>query len=106
MLVRPQKTQHEFGSAGWLGFETVRSRAVGLLSLISDRASMKVTMVPLQASLMNLDLMSDAEIEWVNNYHAECLEKLAPELGDDRDTLAWLRKACRPLRPAKPLHQQ
>ncbi|CEP01354.1 unnamed protein product (mitochondrion) [Plasmodiophora brassicae] len=87
MLVRPQKTQHEFGSAGWLGFETV-------------------TMVPLQASLMNLDLMSDAEIEWVDNYHAECLEKLAPELGDDRDTLAWLHKACRPLRLAKPLHQQ
>ena len=40
-------------------------------------------------------MLTEAEIEWWNAYHARVLEVLAPQLeGDD---LAWLEKACEPL---------
>ena len=60
----------------WLGFETL-------------------TLVPIDKTLVERDLLSEAEIEWWNTYHARVLEVLAPQLeGED---LAWLEKACEPL---------
>jgi Xaa-Pro aminopeptidase len=60
----------------WLGFETL-------------------TLVPIDKTLVDRDLLSEAEIEWWNKYHARALEVLAPQLeGED---LAWLEDACNPL---------
>ncbi|AKH43108.1 Xaa-Pro aminopeptidase [Altererythrobacter atlanticus] len=57
----------------WLGFETL-------------------TLVPIDANLVDRDLLSEAEIAWWNAYHARVLEVLAPQLeGED---LAWLEEAC------------
>jgi Xaa-Pro aminopeptidase len=60
----------------WLGFETL-------------------TLVPIDKTLVDRELLSPAEIEWWNKYHARVLDVLAPQLeGDD---LAWLEKACEAL---------
>jgi Xaa-Pro aminopeptidase len=60
----------------WLGFETL-------------------TLVPIDKTLVDRDLLSEAEVEWWNTYHARVLEVLAPQLeGED---LAWLERACEPL---------
>ena len=60
----------------WLGFETL-------------------TLVPIDKTLVDRDMLTEAEIEWWNAYHARVLEVLAPQLeGED---LAWLEKACEPL---------
>ena len=37
-----------------------------------------LTLIPIQAKLMDLNIMSDKEIEWVNEYHAKVWEKISP----------------------------
>ncbi len=60
----------------WLGFETL-------------------TLVPIDRTLVDLDMLTGEEVEWWNEYHARVLEVLAPQLaGED---LAWLEAACGPI---------
>jgi Xaa-Pro aminopeptidase len=60
----------------WLGFETL-------------------TLVPIDKTLVDRDMLTEAEVDWWNDYHARVLEVLAPQLsGED---LAWLEEACSPL---------
>ena len=60
----------------WLGFETL-------------------TYVPIDKTLVDRDLLTPAEVQWWNDYHAKVREVLAPRLsGED---LAWLEDACAPL---------
>ena len=60
----------------WLGFETL-------------------TLVPIDKALLDRALLTPAETDWWNAYHARVREVLAPQLsGDD---LAWLERACMPL---------
>ncbi|MEE3155926.1 MAG: aminopeptidase P family protein [Pseudomonadota bacterium] len=65
------------GSEGkYLGFETL-------------------TFVPLDRTLVDKALLTDAEIDWWNNYHTAVRAVLAPQLeGDD---LTWLEDQCAPL---------
>ena len=39
--------------------------------------------------------MTEAEIEWVNNYHRTVYDRLAPSLTPDERE--WLADACKPL---------
>jgi len=66
-------TKHNFGDTGFMKFESL-------------------TLIPIQAKLMDLNIMSDKEIEWVNEYHAKVWEKISPRV--EGDTKAWLEKAC------------
>ena len=54
-----------------------------------------ITFVPIETKLMDTSILTDAEIAWVNRYHAMCVEKVKPRLeaagGMDR-ALAWLEK--------------
>ena len=51
-----------------------------------------LTWAPLASGLIDKTLLSDAEIDWVNTYHAEVWDKIGPlvdgEVGD------WLKQAC------------
>ena len=79
----------------------------------------QLTLVPIQTSLMDLDLMSDAEIEWVrccccrcccccadpdvayaqvDAYHARVWERVGPRLDDGCEGKDWLREMTRPIR--------
>jgi Xaa-Pro aminopeptidase len=65
------------GSEGdWLGFETL-------------------TLVPIDKTLVDRGLLSDAEVAWWNAYHARVRDVLAPQL--EGEALAWLEDACAPL---------
>ena len=46
---------------------------------------------------MEKDLLTRAEKEWLNSYHAEVKEKLTPLLVDLKDerALAWLERECK-----------
>lgn len=59
----------------------------------------RLTMVPIQKKLMNKELMSAGEIDWVNTYHAQVREALLPRLEADGATeeIAWLEGATSPL---------
>ncbi|KAH9301834.1 hypothetical protein KI387_013417, partial [Taxus chinensis] len=56
LTVREVETPNRYGGDIYLGFE-------------------KLTFVPIQIKLLDLSLMSPAEIEWLNKYHSEVWEK-------------------------------
>ncbi|KAJ3573078.1 hypothetical protein NP233_g2666 [Leucocoprinus birnbaumii] len=78
VLVCEAKTPHNFGDKGYLGFE-------------------RVTMSPIHKKLINVDLLSVEEREWVDNYHAEVWQKVSPLLQHDARALEWLRRETTPL---------
>lgn len=58
-IVIPIKTQYNFNGNNFIGFETM-------------------TLAPIQPSLVKVSMLDDAEIKWMNDYHATVREKLLP----------------------------
>ncbi len=54
-----------------------------------------LTLFPFDLRLFDVNLMSDAEIDWVNSYHTMVCEKLLPQL--DAAAQEWLISKTRPL---------
>ncbi|KAJ7474540.1 putative Xaa-Pro aminopeptidase P [Mycena galericulata] len=75
VLVREVKTPNNFGNKGYLGFE-------------------HVTMSPMQTKLIDKSLFTAEEVRWLNEYHAEVLEKVSPLLQNDTRALEWLKREC------------
>ncbi|KAI8141912.1 peptidase M24, structural domain-containing protein [Fennellomyces sp. T-0311] len=78
LVVKQAQTPHNFGDRGYLGFE-------------------HVTLVPIGLKLIDTELLSPAEKKWVNDYHAECLEKIGPLVASDADATAWLERETSPI---------
>jgi Xaa-Pro aminopeptidase len=55
-----------------------------------------LTFCPIDRRCILPALMTDEELAWLNAYHAETREKIAPLLSDDA-TIAWLEKATAPI---------
>ena len=54
-----------------------------------------LTFAPIERALIETSLLTQAELSWLNAYHAEVLAKIGPALdGEDR---AWLTGKCVPL---------
>ncbi|ELR63303.1 Xaa-Pro aminopeptidase [Photobacterium marinum] len=54
-----------------------------------------LTRAPIDRRLIDLSLMTDAELAWLNHYHQTVFDVISPSLeGDD---LAWLQQATAPL---------
>jgi Xaa-Pro aminopeptidase len=54
-----------------------------------------LTFAPIDRRLVEKSMLSQRELDWLNSYHAEVLERIGPRLsGED---LAWLEKACGPI---------
>ena len=54
-----------------------------------------LTLAPIDRSLVDVSLMNDAEVAWVNDYHARVCEQLTPLLpAADAD---WLEAKTAPL---------
>jgi len=54
-----------------------------------------LTWVPIDRRLIEKDLLTDAEIAWLDAYHARVREILAPQM--DGDDLAWVERETLPL---------
>jgi len=54
-----------------------------------------ITLVPIQAKMIDTTLLSPQEIKWVNNYHRKCLGKIGPLLSGE--SLKWLERETKPL---------
>jgi Xaa-Pro aminopeptidase len=54
-----------------------------------------LTMAPFDSRLVDIDLLSDDELDWLNDYHTEVRSKIAPHL--DSETLTWLENATQPI---------
>ena len=54
-----------------------------------------LTFAPIERRLIDVSMLSESELHWLNDYHAEVLEKIGPGLeGEDK---AWLERQCAPL---------
>lgn len=65
-----------------------------------------ITYVPYDRRAIEVALLSDDEISWINEYHKMTYEKLSPLVQDDKELLDYLAKQCEPLTKAdvkKPL---
>ncbi|KAK3418565.1 hypothetical protein EUGRSUZ_H04494 [Eucalyptus grandis] len=76
LSVVEMNTPNRFGGVGYLGFE-------------------KLTFVPIQTKMVDSALLSSAEIDWLNDYHAQVWEKVSPLL--DGSARQWLWDNTRPL---------
>ncbi|XP_063700008.1 xaa-Pro aminopeptidase ApepP-like [Culicoides brevitarsis] len=68
----------------------------------NGRGSMKydiVTMVPFQTSLMDLSLLTEEEVAWINSYHAKTLREVGDLLlkVNDVSSYNWLKEATKPI---------
>lgn len=75
--------ERNFGGRGALAFKTV-------------------TMCPIQTKLIDVTLLTDTELNHVNDYHRQVWALVAPQLEADNDqfTLAWLKKETEPVQRA------
>lgn len=76
LYVRNVETPNRFGGVEYLGFE-------------------KLTYVPIQIKLVDLSLLSVAEIDWLNNYHSQVWEKVSPLV--DGSASEWLWNNTQPI---------
>lgn len=71
---------------------------VGGQPMMGDQPMMgfeTITRAPFERRLLDLDLMTQAELDWLNAFHAKVLADIGPQLsGDD---LAFLETACAPI---------
>lgn len=67
--------EHRFGDKPYLGFE-------------------HVTMVPYCRKLIDVELLTPKEREWVNEYHKEILEKTKGLVDKEKRTIKWLEREC------------
>ncbi|MEN8660992.1 MAG: aminopeptidase P family protein [Lentimonas sp.] len=54
-----------------------------------------LTFCPINVDLVEPSLLSARQLDWLNNYHVEVLEKLSPLLNDE--AREWLVHECRPV---------
>ena len=55
-----------------------------------------LTLAPLQTKLIDVAQLTEGELAWVNEYHAQVWDKISPRVADE-GVKAWLRKATVPL---------
>ncbi|TGJ87387.1 hypothetical protein E0Z10_g1380 [Xylaria hypoxylon] len=77
VLVKEVQTKYKFGDKPYLGFE-------------------HVTMVPYCRKLIDSNLLTAAEKQWLNDYNTEVFQKTKNFFEDDEFTSAWLVKAVEP----------
>ncbi|HGG06234.1 MAG TPA: aminopeptidase P family protein [Aliiroseovarius sp.] len=54
-----------------------------------------LTFTPIDRRLIVVDMLSQGERDWLNDYHRQTLEKLGPRLSSA--ARVWLKKACAPI---------
>ena len=77
-LIKEKETTHQFGGDKYLGFEYI-------------------TLCPIQTKMMDTTIMSQEEVDWVNQYHKTVWERISPRL-QDPETQQWLKDNTKPIR--------
>ncbi len=72
-LILVEERQISGAEGAYLGFETV-------------------TFAPIDRALIDVTMLDDKQLAWVNNYHANVEAIIAPQL--QGDALAWIKAAC------------
>lgn len=80
VLVIPAETKYNFKNRGSLTFEPL-------------------TLVPIQTKMIDVSLLTQKELNWVNDYHQKCREVIGAELERQGrlEALQWLIRETEPL---------
>lgn len=80
VVTQPCDTQYNYNNRGYLKFETI-------------------TLVPIQASLIDVSLLSDEELQWLNHYHERCRDVVGTHLDKmgKKEAKEWLERATKEL---------
>uniref|UniRef100_A0A8C8FIY0 Xaa-Pro aminopeptidase 1 n=1 Tax=Oncorhynchus tshawytscha TaxID=74940 RepID=A0A8C8FIY0_ONCTS len=80
VLVVPTKPKYNYRNKGSLTFEPL-------------------TLVPIQAKMVNTDLLTQKERDWVNEYHRQCRETIGAELERQgrKEAMDWLIRETQPI---------
>ncbi len=78
ILVVEKKTNHQFDGRKFLGFETI-------------------TLEPLYRKLINVDLLTKVEIDWINNYHKKVYDSTVSWFDSNELALEWLKRETKPI---------
>ena len=54
----------------------------------------KLTLIPIQKNLIDLELMTTKELDWLDAYHEVVFEKVSPLLEAGSPAMKWLKKSC------------
>ena len=57
----------------------------------------RLTHIPIQKALLDMDLLTPCEVAWLDAYHAEVCARVGPLLASKPEALAWLEDATSPL---------
>jgi Xaa-Pro aminopeptidase len=76
VALREEPTQFRFGGSTFLGFE-------------------RLTLVPIQRKMLAMELLSVAEVSWLNTYHSQVWQHVSPRV--QGAALDWLRAHTLPL---------
>lgn len=68
------------------------SKVAGETAMLEFEA---LTLVPFDQRLLDTSLLSSAEVQWIDDYHALVLDRIGPLLQGEE--LGWLQQATRPL---------
>ncbi|KAL2345689.1 hypothetical protein Fmac_006974 [Flemingia macrophylla] len=102
LYVRNVETPNRFGGIEYLGFEKLTFVPIQEWQVLSLRVDMRLaevleaySMVGSPIKLVDLSLLSAAEVDWLNNYHSLVWEKVSPLL--DGSARQWLWNNTRPV---------
>jgi Xaa-Pro aminopeptidase len=59
-----------------------------------------LTMIPIQKSMIDTDILTEEEITWINEYHGNILQNTGHLLS--KDQLEWLQEQCEPIVVGRP----
>ncbi|KAK3097125.1 hypothetical protein FSP39_006609 [Pinctada imbricata] len=75
VMIKKVDTKYKYQNSTMLGFETI-------------------TLVPYEPNLINYDILSDRQINWINDYHKKTLDRIGPLVKNDATAYSWLVKRC------------
>ena len=80
IYVVEKETPFEFGGKKYLGFE-------------------RLTHVPIDKSMIDVELLSKKEIEWIDRYHEDVWDRVSPLIEDENEmALRWLMEKTEPIK--------
>jgi Xaa-Pro aminopeptidase len=53
--------------------------------------------VPIGKNLLDVNILTAQDKQWINKYHQECRNVLEPLLNNDSKTLSWIERETEPL---------
>ena len=54
----------------------------------------KLTLIPIQKNLIDVNMLTTKELDWLDAYHELVFEKISPLLEAESLAMKWLEKSC------------